>query len=180
MRKRVLVLLVLTIFAFSGFASAADEQWTFPDKWLKAPTASEKGITNFKQAPLLQKKVENGELPPLEKRLPDNPFVREPYKSTGEYGGTLTVAATGPNAYNDITHARIPNLFTNDPGASKVIPELAKSFEFKDNSTKLVIKLRKGIKWSDGHPFTADDIMYWYEDEILDPDISIWLEVFGR
>lgn len=178
MRKKVATLFLLFVFVFASLATAAETQWTFPDKWLKAPTASEKGIDQFQQAPSLQEKVENNELPPVGERLPDDPFVREPYKSAGKYGGTLTVAATGPNAYNDITHARVPNLFTNDPGASKVIPELAKSYEFKDNSTKLIIKLREGVKWSDGHPFTADDIMYWYEDEILNPDISIWARSF--
>ena len=135
--------------------------------------------TEFKESPYLAEKVVGGELPPVEERLPKNPLVIVPYDRVGQYGGTLTVASTGVNAYNDITHARIPNLFTDNPGVSEVVPEIAEGFELLDNNTRLVLKLREGLKWSDGHPFTADDILYWYEHEVLHPDISVWAELLG-
>ncbi len=43
-----------------------------------------------------------------------------------------------------------------------VVPELAKSYYFEDNTT-LVFKLRKGVKWSDGKPFGADDVLFTYK-----------------
>ena len=33
-------------------------------------------------------------------------------------------------------------------------------------------KLRKGMKWSDGQPFTTEDIRFWYEDIFRDPEVA--------
>ncbi len=44
----------------------------------------------------------------------------------------------------------------------KIIAKLAKSWYFKDNKT-LIFKLRKNIKWSDGKPFTSDDVVFTYK-----------------
>jgi len=45
------------------------------------------------------------------------------------------------------------------------VPHLAKGWEASDDKREWTIFLRQGAKWSDGHPFTADDIMYWWEEE---------------
>jgi peptide/nickel transport system substrate-binding protein len=42
-------------------------------------------------------------------------------------------------------------------------PNVAKSFTVNDNATEYIIYLREGMKWSDGHPFTADDCIFFYE-----------------
>ena len=34
------------------------------------------------------------------------------------------------------------------------------------------VYLRKGMKWSDGQPFTADDFMFWYEDLYLNKELT--------
>ena len=36
---------------------------------------------------------------------------------------------------------------------------------------RLTLYLREGLRWSDGDPFTADDIMFWYEEIYMNPDI---------
>ncbi|NQZ70082.1 MAG: hypothetical protein HRT89_18670, partial [Lentisphaeria bacterium] len=60
-----------------------------PDSWYQeTKSASEMGIKNFTQSPLLDARVKSGKLPPVNERLVD-PIVIEPYKSIGKYGGTL-------------------------------------------------------------------------------------------
>src|SRR5258705_4909011 len=46
-------------------------------------------------------------------------------------------------------------------------PNIARSFTVSPDNTSITVQLRRGMKWSDGQPFTADDIIFW-EDDILD------------
>ena len=48
----------------------------------------------------------------------------------------------------------------NEDG-SGVLPNVAKSFEISDDATEFVFHLREGMKWSDGEPFTADDVLFY-------------------
>ena len=50
-------------------------------------------------------------------------------------------------------------------------PGLAEKWEFKPDGTELTLTLRKGLKWSDGEPFTTDDILFWWNDIALDTNI---------
>ena len=178
MKKWLCILFCLMIVLFLPALVLANINWSWPEAWDQTKTTDEFAIDEFKQSPFLDQAVASGQLPSVEKRLPENPLVREPYQEIGQYGGTATVAATSPNAYCDITHLRIPNLFTCDPSVAKVLPDIAESYQLLDNSSRLVIYLRKGLKWSDGFPFTADDIIFWYQAEILDEDIVSWSKSF--
>jgi peptide/nickel transport system substrate-binding protein len=51
------------------------------------------------------------------------------------------------------------------------VPNVAKGWEFNDDFTQLTFFLRKGHKWSDGHPFTAEDVKYWYKNLSLNPKV---------
>src|SRR5690606_24363806 len=51
-------------------------------------------------------------------------------------------------------------------------PELAESYELSEDSKTCIIHLRQGLKWSDGHPFTADGMMFFFEDYQFDKDLS--------
>ena len=55
--------------------------------------------------------------------------------------------------------------------AAEVIPHIAKGWESNDDFTEWTVFLREGMKWSDGEPFTADDIMFWYENILLNEDL---------
>ncbi len=178
MLKRIMGFALLGVLLCSTLSFAYSLEWTWPAAWDRALTSEEYGITAFSESPLLALLVAEGKLPPVQERLPKNPLVIEPFEKIGQYGGTLTVASTSVNAYNDITHLRIPNLFRDNPGVSEVIPDIAESFALLDGNSRLVISLREGLKWSDGHPFTAEDIMYWYEYEVLHDDISVWARSF--
>ena len=65
--------------------------YTWPSSWLEPKTASEMGITRFGEAPELAAAVKAGNLPPVEKRLPEDPLVITAYRSVGKYGGTIRV-----------------------------------------------------------------------------------------
>jgi len=45
---------------------------------------------------------------------------------------------------------------------------VAKDWKLEDGGRTDELFLRKGLKWSDGQPFTADDLMFWYEDLLLE------------
>jgi peptide/nickel transport system substrate-binding protein len=59
-----------------------------------------------------------------------------------------------------------------DKGWTKVIPNVAQSFEADADSKEFTFHLRRGMRWSDGAPFTADDIMFWYQDVYLKPELK--------
>ena len=48
---------------------------------------------------------------------------------------------------------------------------VAKSWSWNDDFTQLTFVLRKGHKWSDGKPFGAEDVEFWYENLQLDPKV---------
>ncbi|MDE2028905.1 MAG: ABC transporter substrate-binding protein, partial [Candidatus Omnitrophica bacterium] len=98
------------------------------------------------------------------------------------YGGSL-VLATGsdPKTFNDIvstdanstavTSLLFEGLTTADPFTLKVIPQLARSWEVSADGLVWTFHLRKDVKWFDGVPFTADDVVFTFNDLIYNPDI---------
>src|SRR5690606_17003450 len=63
-------------------------------------------------------------------------------------------------------------------------PNLAESIDIEDDGATYIFHLREGIKWSDGEEFNADDIMFWYNDYLLNEELSPavpgWLTVDGE
>ena len=140
---------------------------------LAAATGGVAVAGDFQEAPGLTERVKAGELPPVEERLPTEPMVMEPLNSIGEYGGTLRRAILGGgDQHNIVRLIGSENLVRWSPDWSTIEPNIAESFTVSDDATTFTFKLRKGMRWSDGEPFTADDIMFWYEvfsDERLTP-----------
>ena len=138
----------------------------------------------FGEAPMLAERVRRGDLPPVSERLPENPLVVVPFEEIGTYGGTLRRALTG-----DIVQTAGVNktLSENLMGFERPYPNsiqlnMAEKYWFEDEGRTAIFKIRKGIRWSDGVPFTVDDILFWYYDMILDDDArddpmppSVWL-----
>jgi peptide/nickel transport system substrate-binding protein len=120
----------------------------------------------FAEAPALAELVKQGKLPPVEQRLPEEPLVIKPVHEVGKYGGIWRRGFTGPgDRWNGNRTVTGPDsLLFWDYTGEKVGPNVAKGFEFQDDGRVFVLKLRKGMKWSDGQPFTADDFVFWYED----------------
>ena len=126
----------------------------------------------FTESPLWDRKVASGALPSISERLPDNPRVIVPFKETGSYGGEIRRALTGDIVQIwAVMKAQNEGLFTfSHPYANTVEPNLAERWEFNDGGKQLLVHLRDGIYWSDGHPFTADDVTFYYNDVMFDVD----------
>jgi peptide/nickel transport system substrate-binding protein len=126
----------------------------------------------YNEAPMLADMVAAGELPPVDQRLPDNPLVEAVADQIGQYGGTLRRAFLGPADANNYVRVVFDALVRYAPDGSKVIPHIASGWESSDDFTSWTIRLRPGAKWSDGAPFTADDIMFWYNDVFLNEELT--------
>lgn len=101
----------------------------------------------------------------------------------GVQGGTLYVSTrVDPRKWNPITAhetsttnytARIfRGLVELHPITGEIIPELARSWEVSKGGLELTFYLRRGIMWSDGEPFTADDVLFTYNDLIFNSDVD--------
>ena len=115
----------------------------------------------------------NPALPPLAERLPEDPLVVVPYDSVGTYGGTLDALSNATEAgTSDFMSLRHVNLVRYSDDLETIVPNVAKSWEWNEDFTKLTFHLRKGHKWSDGQPFTSADVKFWYDNLALDPNIN--------
>ncbi len=141
------------------------------------------GAQAFNEAPMLADMVKAGKLPPVAKRLPESPVKIQPVDKPGQYGGVWHRAYTG---LSDLVGAR---RILYDPLVRwspdyRVIPNLATKWEVEDGGRVFVFHLVKGARWSDGVPFTADDILFYFEDIILNkeltPAIPKWLSPSGN
>ena len=123
-------------------------------------------VSQYKEAPTLAALVKEGKLPPLEQRLPKNPMVMTGYEGIGKHGGTWRRAFTGVSDIN---------------GPSKVVdrawawfdknlnlqPRQIESWSVSADGKVWTIKMRQGLKWSDGKAeYTTDDIAYWFQYEL--------------
>jgi peptide/nickel transport system substrate-binding protein len=127
---------------------------------------------SFKEAPMLADLVKAGKLPPVEQRLPKEPLVLKPTDEVGKYGGNWRMAFTGPADKQNMERHNHDHILYWDAKVETVVPHIAKGWEVQDGGKTIVLKLREGMKWSDGQPFTADDIMFWYEDLYLNDDLN--------
>lgn len=96
----------------------------------------------------------------------------------GQFGGTFVTSTIGegPKTFNpfnskdnissQMSDIMYDGLVTTHPVTGETIPKLAKSFSV--NGNEYIIKLRKGIKWSDGKPITADDVVFTWQNIIFD------------
>ena len=116
------------------------------------------------ESPDLAAMVKAGTLPPLNERLPEIPLMLPVVDEIGQYGGTLRRAFLGPGDHNNYTRAVYDALVRYAPDGSQIVPHIAAGWESNENFTEWIIRLRPGAKWSDGTPFTANDIMFWYDN----------------
>jgi peptide/nickel transport system substrate-binding protein len=133
----------------------------------------------YKEAPMLAEQVKAGKLPPVDKRLPEDPLVVPVVERAGQYGGVWRRGFLGPADFNNYVRVVYDALVRFSPDGAKIEPKVAAGWEASRDFRTWTIKLRKGARWSDGAPFTADDIVFWYRDVVLHkdlmPSIPAWL-----
>ncbi|HEY8789937.1 MAG TPA: ABC transporter substrate-binding protein [Actinopolymorphaceae bacterium] len=125
----------------------------------------------FQQAPSLDALVKAGTLPALADRLPENPYVvPHNWVQRGKYGGLLksTTTDTTSGALYEYTYGYSFLRYIND--GIDIGPGLAEKWEVNADATVITFHFRKGLKWSDGQPWTTADIMYWWNDMVINPD----------
>ena len=148
-------------------------------------------LDSYSQPEWMDAFVEDGTLPPVEERLPLEPQVIPTSgmsEGVGEYGGIWrdfsAVPTEGWNFCAGQTQGwfginyiflealveSAPTFMRND--AVEPLPNLAKSWEWSEDGLELTMPLIEGAKWSDGEPFTAEDVMFTWEDNILDPNVN--------
>jgi peptide/nickel transport system substrate-binding protein len=124
----------------------------------------------YKEAPELAALVKAGKLPAVEKRLPDRPLV-VPADEVGQYGGVWRRGFLGPSDFNGVNRVIYDVLVRFAPDGATTEMKLAESVTPSADFKTWTVRLRRGMKWSDGSPFTTDDIMYWYEDVLQNKDL---------
>ena len=116
--------------------------------------------------------IGNPELPPLAERLPAEPLVVAPYDEIGKYGGVFDALSNATEAgTSDLLSTRHVNLVRFSDDLTTIVPNVAKGWEWNDDFTQLTFFLRKGHRWSDGAPFTAHDVKFWYDDLNFDSNV---------
>ena len=186
--KAVLATFVLLLFSFGNTAWAdcpavtvADMKGVAPGKYPQQyELAAFEKLANcklsFSENPsigaLNERIVGNPSLPSLAERLPDEPLVVAPYDAIGKYGGVFDMISNNTEAgTSDLLSTRHVNLVRYSDDLTTVVPNIAKSWSWNDDFTQLTFKLRKGHKWSDGVPFTADDVVFWYHNLNMDTNV---------
>jgi peptide/nickel transport system substrate-binding protein len=128
----------------------------------------------FREAPELAKLVAEGKLPPVAERIGSQPLVLKPVHSVGKYGGEIRRGFIGQGDFqNAVRFCSGPDsLLYWDFRFENVVGNIARAFELSDKDRVLTLHLRDGLRWSDGHPFTADDVVFWREDVSLSPELG--------
>ena len=124
---------------------------------------------NFVAPPMLRLDVSTGRLPPTEKRLPQPPLVVR-MDEPGKHGGALH-SLVGRSRDTRLLvvygYARLVGYDRN----LELAPDILESFEVQEGRI-FTLRLRKGHRWSDGHPFTAEDFRYYWEDVANNKELS--------
>lgn len=104
----------------------------------------------------------------LESQAPIGKFGGEMIESTiGEGPKTFNLFNCKDNISSQLSSVMYDGLLTSDPITGQPIPKLAKSFSISPDGKTYTIKLRHGVKWSDGKPITADDVVFTWRDIIF-------------
>lgn len=136
-------------------------------------TAAEAVSAPLVETPSLAEDVAAGRLPAIAARLPNEPSIVSftgTSKQLGRHGGDLRMLMARQKDIRQVVVYGYARLVGYDE-KFRIMPDIVKSFEVKEGRI-FTFTLRQGHKWSDGHPFTAEDFRYYWQDMALDKDIS--------
>lgn len=154
---------------------------------------SYKSLPAYQQAPFLDALVASGKLPKIEDRLPNEPLVHNSAvmsDGTGVYGGVFRHVIGGrPEGFNwlagqhqgwgginmavqECLVRQGPRWQVKPEEQTGPLPNLAKSWDWNADMTELTMYLVEGVKWSDGDAFDTEDIAFWFNDNVEDPNVN--------
>ena len=122
---------------------------------------------------MLQQDVDAGKLPPVAKRIPATPLVtsfEEVYLAPGKHGGTLHMLIARAQDVRMLFVYGYARLVSYDRNL-KLVPDILEGVDVQENRI-FTLRLRKGHRWSDGAPFTAEDFRYYWEDVANHPELN--------
>ena len=128
--------------------------------------------SKFHESPLLAELVRAGKLPPVEERLPENPCVIEGLAGIGKYGGTMRRRFKGPSDSTGPRKQIEESMWWFDVLTLELRANVIESWQINSDASEWTMKLRKGMKWSDGHPFDASAFTWNYENVLLNEDLT--------
>lgn len=117
------------------------------------------------EPPLFEQAVASGALPPMSERLPDTPRVMKTSAgglNSGKYGGTMRMLMGKEKDIRRMVVFGYSRLVGFNPEL-ELTADILQSFEVREGR-EFVFRLRKGHRWSDGHPFTSDDFRFYWDD----------------
>ena len=170
--KLLLLFTAIVFMVLSDKAIAADKAKINKGGAIRVPenqvprhyvSAAEYGktIKKYNESPTLAKLVKEGKLPPVEKRLPNEPVVVKPSESIGKYGGTYKRAWKGMSDRWGVDKALCERLVLWEANGERT-PGVIKGLEISPDGKTITMKLREGLKWSDGQPVTTKDVDFQY------------------
>jgi peptide/nickel transport system substrate-binding protein len=151
-----------------------------------------KALPEYHEPEFMDAFVKAGKLPPVAERLPKEPLV---YKTSnmpdgeGIYGDVMRHVIGGrPEGWNYIGGqsqgwggidiglseclTRTGPLFEVKAEELEPLPNLAKSWEWSEDGHTLTMHLIEGAKWSDGAPFNSEDVMFYWNDNVNDSNVT--------
>ncbi len=150
-----------------------------------------KALDSYNEPDWVSDLVADGLLPPVEERLPVEPRVvleSGMADGIGVYGGVWRDFSACPTegfnrgagqsaGWFGIEAAAFASLLKSGPiyrrsDSLEPLPYLAKSWEWSEDGFELTMHLLEGAKWSDGHPFTTEDVLFTWEDMIVDKNVQ--------
>ncbi len=127
----------------------------------------------LRETPALAERVDAGNLPPVGERLPEEPLIvdlaakgREP----GVHGGHMRMFMSRAKDVRYMAVYGYARLIGYDH-AYRLVPDILRDVEISEDGRTVTLHLRRGHKWSDGHPFTTEDFRYWWEDVALNEEL---------
>ncbi len=126
----------------------------------------------YKEAPQFAQMVKDGKLPPVAERLPKNPVVVKPVEKIGKYGGTWRMGLQRRRHRAAGAHDRLRAPGPLGPRMGQRDPQRRGVGHAQPRRQEYTVKLREGHKWSDGQPFTADDLVFYVEDIHKNPELT--------
>ena len=138
-----------------------------------AAFVSQSWAASFTESPMLAELVTAGELAPVTERLPVSPrlitFAADGL-TEGKYGGDLNMLMGREKDVRMMVVYGYARLVCYDKNFT-LVSDLLEDVQVED-SRIFTLRLRKGHRWSDGHPFTSEDFRYYWDDIANNPDLA--------